>query len=630
MMRRPDRCLSSSGELCRRLFRVNKAVSYSNISDYGVIGNLETVALVGKDGSIDWYCYPYLDSPSVFGAILDDERGGRWSIAPVAPHKSRQRYFEHTNILITEFTTDEGRLELVDFMPVTSLNEAPEIIRSARCLDGRMELTIEIDPAFDYARAEVRVEGREAGPAFFHDGGGLALWASPPLSFQAGRATAVLQAGESIDLNLIDIDAVSPSAVDEALKETREYWESWVHKCESINCPLYGPWHELAVRSGLVLKLLTHRDSGSIAAAATTSLPESLEGGRNWDYRFAWMRDSVFTVQARLSLGYVREALQFLAWVVTLCKEAAPEDLAVFYRLHPETSTEEVVLDNLSGYRGIGPVRIGNAADGQRQLDIYGELMRGVALFIDHGGELEDEDWPVIVGIVDYVTEVWMEPDSGIWEMRGPDRHHVHSKVMCWAAVNEGIRLAERLYPDEPRLERWRRVRDEIHETVLARGLHPEKRAFVQYFGSTSADAATLLIPQTGFLPYEDERVVNTVQFVIDELGADGLIYRYIADDSLAGREGAFLACSFWLVDALIGTGRLNDAVGLFTEIIDNVNHLGLLSEELDPRTGELLGNFPQAFTHLALVNSAVTLTNALVERDGRSILTTFEHPTIS
>ncbi len=605
-------------------------MGYSSISDYGVIGDLETVALVSKDGSIDWYCHPYLDAPSVFGAILDDERGGRFSIAPAGPFQSGQRYLEHTNILITEFTTDKGRLEVVDFMPVTAPDRLPEIIRSARCLAGTMELKIEIDPAFDYARAKVRIEERPAGLAFLHDGGGLVLWTSPRLSFHDGRASIVLQAGESLDLNLTDVTAASPSTVDEALHKTKEYWEGWVHKCESNQCPLSGPWHELAVRSGLVLKLLTHRDSGSIAAAATTSLPESLEGGRNWDYRFAWLRDSVFTVQALLSLGYAREALGFLEWVVELCKGVAPEDLAVFYRLHPQTSTEEEILTHLRGYRGIGPVRIGNAADGQRQLDIYGELLRGVSLFIDHGGELEDDDWPVIIGIVDYVTEVWMEPDSGIWEMRGPDRHHVHSKVMCWAAVNEGIRLGESLYPDEPRLPRWRRVREEIFEMVLARGLHPEKRVFVQYFGSSEADAATLLIPRTGFLPYDDERIVNTVQFVIDELGAGGLVRRYVANDSLAGKEGAFLACSFWLVDALIGIGRLNDAVGLFEQVIGYANHLGLLSEEYDPETGVLLGNFPQAFTHLALVNSAVSLTNALVERDGPSVLTTFEHPEIS
>ncbi len=594
---------------------------YLPISDYGVIGDMETVALVGRNGSIDWYCQPVLDSPSTFAAILDANRGGSWSISPAQEFTSDQRYLGHTNILVTEFTTTTGRLEVVDFMPISQADKSPEIIRRVRCTAGRVDVEVAIDPIFDYGRVPARVETMDDSIVFHGPTSDLKFLKPTEIIFDKGRAVFLLQQGGSADFSLSDVLRTDHFTPDADLQETRRYWEDWAHRCESTKCPLHGPWHDLAIRSGLVLKLLTHRHNGSIAAAPTTSLPESLEGNRNWDYRFAWLRDSVFTVQALLSLGYVKEALSFLEWIVELCASAPPEDLAVLYKLHPEVQIIEETLSHLSGYRGVGPVRIGNAASEQKQLDIFGELLRGARLFTEHGGELNARDWAVIGDIVDHVARVWMEPDAGIWEMRGPNRHYVYSKVMCWAAVNEGVNLAESFDPDDERLPHWRATREEIFRTVLEKGLDPDKNAFVQYFGAEHADAANLLIPMTGFLPFTDERIVNTIQFVMDELSTEGLVRRYIGPDSLEGHEGAFLACSFWLVDCLVGVGQLDDAVSFLTKIVSKANHLGLFSEEYDPINEEHLGNFPQAFTHLALVNSVVSLTNALVEEGGEEAL---------
>lgn len=589
---------------------------YLPISDYGIIGDLETIALVGKNGSIDWHCSPWLDSASVFAAILDDRRGGCWAISPDAEFTCGQSYVGHTNILSTEFKTAAGILEILDFMPIARDGGVPEIIRRVTCKSGRVTVKVLIEPRFDYGRLPASVAQGRNTLTFTGGEPELILWKDSGIIFEGNRASFELSADESTVFSLTGRRA-APSDADKALADTKKYWENWAHRCESTKCPIRGPWHEKAVRSGLVLKLLTHRDSGSIAAAPTTSLPESLEGERNWDYRFAWLRDSIFIVQALIGLGSVREALNFLAWLVELCTAMPPEDLQVLYGLHPDSQVEERTLPYLSGYRGVGPVRIGNAAHHQKQLDIYGELMRGTALFIEQGGKLESRDWAVIENLVDYVTRVWIEPDAGIWEIRGPNRHYVYSKVMCWVAVNEGIKMAERFDPRNSRLPRWRATRTEIHRTVLEKGLNREKNAFTQYFGAGHTDAANLLIPMTGFLPFTDERVFNTVQWVIDELTTEGLVRRYVAPDYLSGQEGAFLACSFWLVDCLVGTGQLDDAVRYFTRIASRGNHLNLFSEECDPVTGELLGNFPQAFTHLALVNSIVLLTNALVARDG-------------
>jgi len=593
---------------------------YKKIEDYGIIGNLETCALVGNDGSIDWCCFPHIESPSVFAAILDNEKGGHFAVRPAGPFQSRQKYVESTNVLQTVFRTPTGTAILTDFMPMEGegggTHHTRAVFRKVTCDEGAVEMEADFMPRFDYARAETVVEPIRDGVAARGNGETLYLKSSIGFNTGEGRATGswALQEGEVLWLALYygREGPLDLGAWDAALEGTIRYWEDWGHKCGSGTCIFYGPWHEHVVRSGLVLKLLTHHETGAICAAPTTSLPEAIGGVRNWDYRFSWIRDSAFTVQALYNLGHGEEAKGYLRWFMELCRERhEPSDIQIMYGLHGEQDLEERVLEHLSGYRGSRPVRVGNGAAKQRQLDIYGELLNAFYEMARYGEDIPKGEWGYIRKIVDYVCQVWDTRDAGIWEVRGEARHFVYSKLMCWVAIDRGIKIAG-LHGFEAPLDRWERTRREIREAILERGFNQGLNSFVQAFDSETLDATSLLIPMMGFLPFDDPRVQGTIDATLKHLMAgNGLVYRYKGEDGLPGEEGAFVLCTFWLVDALALSGRVEEAGEVFNGIMNHISPLGLFAEEVDPETGEQLGNFPQAFSHIGLVNSALYLGKA-------------------
>ncbi|MBI2402697.1 MAG: glycoside hydrolase family 15 protein [Gemmatimonadetes bacterium] len=599
---------------------------YRRLEDYGVIGDLDTCALVACDGAIDWLCLPHLEGPSVFGAILDAEQGGRFRIAPEGRFGSRQAYLERTNVLCTTFTTSTGTATLTDVMPVRApsgpgtTTEGWRLLRKLTCTAGWMAIEAVFDPRFDYARRRPLVECDAEGVVARSAAERLFLRASVPfVPLAAGAGSRFeLRGGESRWFALHDgagRPEGDPARCGALLDATARSWREWAHRCDRGACPLDGPWHDLAVRSGLVLKLLTHPESGAIAAAATTSLPEEIGGVRNWDYRFAWIRDAAFTAQALFALGHREEALGYFRFLRQICHSCPgyhePGDIAVLYGLHGEPGGGERLVEHLEGYRGSRPVRVGNAAATQRQLDIYGELANSMYQSCCRRGEpFSPLDWRFIRSVADYVCDVWDTPDRGIWEVRGPDRHFTHSKLMCWVALDRAIRMAgERALGAPP--ARWRRARRAIRDAILTRGFSRRLNSFVQAFDSAQLDAATLLIPRYGFLPGDDPRVLGTIEAVSRGLTADGgLVYRYQADDGLPGGEGAFVLCSFWLVDALALSGQRDRAEELFVSVLRHASPLGLFAEEIDPASGELRGNFPQAFSHIGVINSALCLTS--------------------
>jgi GH15 family glucan-1,4-alpha-glucosidase len=612
--------------------------TYKPISDYGVIGNLTTTALVGCDGSIDWCCLPHLDSPSVFGAILDHERGGRFKIAPVGKFGVEQKYLHETNVLETRFTVDGGCISVVDFMPIAGSiigvdapETRPEIQRLIRCEWGTVELEIEWSPRFGYSENPTRIE-----PA---DGGWIARlgseWASlgcfkteddPDRSTSGDRAIEHGRFGDTVrvrrklssgqPLALVmrfgEVEtAHSPEACHQALGDSVETWRAWV-RVETADREWAKKFKPQVIRSELVLKLLTRPSTGAIAAAATTSLPEVIGGIRNWDYRFTWIRDSAFTVQALLAVGHRAEALDFLGFVERAAMSNSEQGfgLQIMYGMSGETDLSERDLPFLSGYRDSRPVRIGNAAAKQQQHDIYGELMGAAYQFIVAGGTLDADLLKFLARVADAAAEVWRSPDQGIWEARHSPRHYVYSKVMVWVALDRAIQMMRRT---EMRgdLARWTRERDAVHAAVLEHGFNKELNSFVQSFGSEAPDAANLLIPVLEFLPFDDPRVQGTIEHTRKTLMRDGMMYRYLTDDGLPGSEGAFGLCTYWMVHALALSGRIDEATELFESMDKRANHLGLYSEEIDPRSGAFLGNFPQAFTHIGLINGAIYLARA-------------------
>lgn len=604
---------------------------YLPIEDYGVIGNLRTVALVGRDGSIDWCCLPDLDAASVFGALLDAQRGGRFRVAPIGAWTSRQQYVGDTNVLETTFRAGDGRLLLTDFMPLTGSivgaghpPAVPELYRLVQCVEGTVEVELEWSPRFDYARAATRVERRNGGFVAYAGSecmalGGVGVERADIRDEDAGpvlRARFRLSAGASVALVArygAEACRCDPTEARAALDGTLAAWNEWAHHCvEGQACAFAGNRHAQVVRSGLVLKLLTHPGTGGIAAAATTSLPEEIGGVRNWDYRFSWIRDAAFTGQALVSLGHHAEALDFLRWAqhVSRAEGDAARELRILYGLHEDVRLDEAELAHLSGYRGSRPVRIGNGAADQRQLDIYGELLGSAYEFLRFGGRLDAASLRFLSGVADRAASLWREPDYGIWEVRGGPRHFVYSKVMCWVALDRAVRIAER-WGMPGRVEWWRRECAAVRRAVLAEGYDATVGAFVQSFGSTALDASNLLLPVVEFLPFDDARVQATIDRTLAELTRDGLVYRYRAEDGLPGGEGAFVLCTFWMADALALSGRLIEAREIFTGIAERANHLGLFAEEVDPHTGAFLGNFPQAFSHVGLINSALYLARA-------------------
>jgi GH15 family glucan-1,4-alpha-glucosidase len=581
------------------------------IEDYALIGDLQTAALVSREGSIDWLCFPRFDSGACFASLLGDEENGRWVIEPGGPaQRVRRRYLPDSLILETEWETSEGRVRVLDFMPPRGA--APDVVRIVEGLRGRVEMRTEVVIRFDYGSIVPWVR-RMDGDARIAVGGPDALCLRTPAALRGEDMRTlgefVVEAGERVPFTLtwFPSHGTWPKEVDpeQALADTRDYWREW---CE--RCTFEGDWHEEVHRSLIVLKALTYAPTGGIVAAPTTSLPEHIGGVRNWDYRYCWVRDATLTLLAFLHGGYVDEAKEWRQW---LLRAAAgnPGDLQVMYGVAGERRLNELELPWLRGYGSSTPVRIGNEASEQLQLDIYGEVLDALYQARGHGLPVEDSAWALQRKLLQWLEHSWREPDEGIWEIRGPRRQFTYSKVMCWVAFDRAVRTVEEQGLEGP-VERWRHLREEIHADVCRRAYDPQLAAFVQSYGSKELDAAVLRIPLVGFLPASDERVQGTIDAIQRTLMRDGLVLRYLTDehgvDGLPPGEGVFLPCSFWLVDCLELLGRHDEAHALFERLVGLCNDLGLIAEEYDPAADRQLGNFPQAFTHLALVSSAFNL----------------------
>ncbi|EMA44629.1 glycoside hydrolase family 15 protein [Halobiforma nitratireducens] len=590
------------------------AHAYPPIEEYGVVGNLETCALVGPNGSIDWFPFPHLESSTLFAAILDADRGGQFRLAPTAEFETDRRYVDDTNVLETKFRTDDGTATVTDFMPPVDRTDHPRevLYRKVSCSRGTVDFDVEFEPTFDYGRAEANVESVDEGVLAEADGERVLLETPIDVEITGDRLVGdlTLEAGDEAWF-LLRCAATENATTDPeaALEETKAYWSDWGHSCDAgDDCAFEGPWHDYVVRSQLVLKLLTHAESGAIAAAPTASLPEEIGGIRNWDYRYNWLRDAGFTVQALLNLGTGDEATDYFDWFMDLCQAADPEAIQPLYGLHGESDLDERELDHFEGYRGSSPVRIGNEAAEQLQHDIYGELLLAVDEMCRHGRALTDGEWARIRAIVEYVRDIWEEPDAGIWEVRGGDRHFVHSKVLCWAALDRGLAIAHHGDHEGP-LQEWQATRERVRADVLEHGYDEDRETFVQAYETDALDATALLLPVLGFLPFDDDRIQGTIGSIETQLVEDDVfVRRYDGDDGLPGEEGSFVLCSCWLVDALALSGRVDDAQSRFENLLEYLNPLGLMAEEIDPESGAHLGNYPQAFSHIGIVNSALYL----------------------
>jgi GH15 family glucan-1,4-alpha-glucosidase len=606
-------------------------VTYQPIESYGVIGDMRTAALIGTNGSLDWLCFPHFDSPSVFAAILDDHEGGRFVITPtVEGFRCKQLYWPDSNVLVTRFLSDSGVAEVTDYMPVGEPAERYGrrcVVRRVTSIRGTMSLRMHCAPAFDFARGEHRAEAGEGGVWFRSPALDLALGSDIPLSIDGRAAVAefTLEQGQEVSFAFGEAD---PKSGDlrcpgdrqrDLLAGTVDYWRGWLS-----NCTYRGRWREMVHRSALVLKLLTFDPTGAIVAAPTCSLPEELGGTRNWDYRYSWIRDSAFTLYALLRIGFTEEAANFMRFLASRCHEANPDgSLPLLSSIHGQHVVNEEQLDNLEGYRGSHPVRVGNDAVGQLQLDIYGELIDAVYLYNKYGALISYDLWVALRGLVDWVCDNWQQEDDGIWETRGGRRHWVYSKLMCWVAVDRALRLADkRSFPADR--DHWLRVRDQIYEEIIARGWSAEHQAFMQSYDSDTLDASALMMPLVFFVSPTDPKMLHTIDAINRSpeeggLVANNLVYRYnrlTSPDGLPGEEATFNICTFWLVEALTRAGtvdqsRLDDARLMFDRMLGFANHLGLFAEQTS-MSGEALGNFPQAFTHLALISAAFNLDRAL------------------
>lgn len=584
------------------------------IEDYALIGNTVTAALVSRAGSIDWLCLPRFDGAACFSSLVGQPQNGRWLIGPRSGAQAvRRRYLGDTLILESEFETAEGRVLLVDFMPIAGRNPLVEVVRLVRGIEGSVPMRMELALRFDYGRSVPWVRRREYGLSAVAGPDAVKLRA--PLKLRGENFVTYAEFNVSKGQEVALVLAWHPSHEDEPsarhpnrlLAETERFWLDW-----SARCAYQGPWREQVVRSLLTLKALTYAPTGGIVAAPTTSLPEKIGGPRNWDYRFCWLRDATFTLDALMSCGYVEEARAWRNWLLRAVA-GKPDEIQILYGIAGERRLTEVELDWLDGYEGSRPVRIGNAAHRQFQLDVFGEILDALHMARSHGLEPAPESWQVQRVLLDFLESAWQRPDEGIWEVRGPRRHFTHSKVMAWVAFDRAVKAVERFGREGP-TARWRALRDRIHADVCQHGFNSARGAFVQHYGADDLDASTLLIPLVGFLPASDPRVAATADAIAAKLAQDGLLLRYRAAsgvDGLPPGEGAFLPCSFWLADNLALLGRIDEACRLFERLLSLANDVGLLSEEYDPQAGRQLGNFPQAFTHVALVNTAHSLGQA-------------------
>ncbi|WP_245215511.1 glycoside hydrolase family 15 protein [Pararoseomonas baculiformis] len=588
------------------------------IENHGIVGDLRTAALVALDGSVDFLCWPRFDSPSIFASLLDDEKGGRFELAPALNGaRHRQLYLPDTNVLLTRFLSHEGVAEISDYM---ALGPAQRLVRRAKAVRGPMRFRMRCAPRFDYARAAHEVT--EDGPTLIFrgaDGTALRLRATVPLRIRDGDGIAefTLEMGQAAafvleDAALGQAQPANPQEVAACFKQTSDAWRRW-----TARSTYRGRWRDMVNRSALVLKLMTSAEHGSIVAAPTFGLPETIGGVRNWDYRYTWIRDAAFTVYAFLRIGHTAEAVAFMRWLAARENDCVTDGkLELMYGLDGHRELTETTLPHLSGYRNSTPVRIGNGAAGQLQLDIYGELMDAAYLCDKYGEQISHEAWQSVIRSMNWVVENWERPDEGIWEVRGGRRHFLHSRVMCWVALDRALRLARKRSLPGP-LIRWLEARDAIYQDVHTNFWDPEEGAFVQSKGSKSLDAACLLMPLMRFISPTDPRWLSTLDAVGRRLVDDSLVRRYEDEsvDGLDGIEGSFNMCSFWYVECLARAGDVKKARFLFEKMLGYANHLGLYAEELGP-AGEHLGNFPQAFTHLALISAAHYLDRALSVED--------------
>jgi GH15 family glucan-1,4-alpha-glucosidase len=599
------------------------------IADHGIIGDLQTAALVTTDGSIDWFCCPRFDSPSVFGALLDDERGGHFRIRPAGvEYTSKQMYLPDTAVLVTRFFTETGMGQVVDFMPPAgdAATDSHRIVRLLDCVRGRMTFDIDLAARFDYGRHPHQVDVTANGAVLTSNGSRMTLHvvrepgderlAELRLGDGDLHARITLEAGQTRGA-VLEYGGDSPprevrvAEVRELFDQTVGFWRSWVGRST-----YRGRWREDVQRSAITLKLLTYAPSGGLVAAPTAGLPEQVGGERNWDYRFTWVRDASFSVHALLKLGMTAEAAQFGRWMGDRIRERVGSDsgpLNIMYRIDGSSDLKEDILDTWRGYRGSSPVRIGNGAAEQLQLDIYGEALDSVYAGVQAGLPLPHQGWTAVSRVLDWLVDNWDQPEEGIWETRGGRQPFTYGRVMCWVAFDRGIRLATEHGRPAP-VERWRAARDQIYEQVVDRGFHFQRQAFVQHYDTEVLDSALLRMPTVGFIDGRDPMWTTTLAAMDRELVTDSLVYRYDPDaspDGLRGSEGTFSLCTFAYVDALTRAGRLDDARTAFEKMLTYGNHVGLYSEEI-ALTGEQIGNFPQAFTHLALIDAAVTLDAAL------------------
>ena len=611
---------------------------YPNISDHGLIGDLQTAALVATDGTIDFFCCPRFDSPSVFASLLDADNGGHFRVAPVADnYVSKQLYFPSTAMLITRFMTPDGVGEVLDFMPVIQGEPTSQhrLVRYLRVARGTMQFQVDIQPRFDYGRDKHTVEITDTGAVFrsasgmeltFHSAGRISSAEDRTIIEKVNgglRASVTMREGESgrgvmLESACGQPRAVSPAELQRLADDTAAFWKGWLARSTYT-----GRWREMVTRSAMTLKLLTYEPTGAPIAAATFGLPEQAGGERNWDYRFTWIRDGSLSMHALLGLGYVDEAARFAGWLRDRVTESAGADgsdpIKVMYRVDGSAELIEETLDHFEGWRGSRPVRIGNGAADQLQLDIYGEAMDALLTGDNYGLPLAYKGWLAVTKIIDWISNNWDQPDEGVWETRGGRKDFTFGRLQCWVALDRAIRLAER-HGRPANIAKWVTERDRLYNQVMARGWNERIKAFTQHYATDVLDASLLFMPIEDFISARDPMWLSTLDAMERELVSDSLVYRYnpaASPDGLHGDEGTFSLCTFLYVDALAHAGRLDDAVLTFEKMMTYGNHLGLFSEEIGP-TGEQLGNFPQAFTHLQLINAAITLNRELDRRVGR------------
>ncbi len=589
---------------------------YLPIEEHGIVGDLRTVALVGTDGTVDWYCPSRFDAPSLFGALLDARKGGYFSLRSRSSGRPKQLYLPDTNILLTRFQGAEAVGEVIDFMvPETSgTGRARDLlVRQARAVRGRVTFELACHPAFDYGRAAHTVRlVSGVGAVFESSAGRCVLRCDVALKIEESgvAATFTLEEGQGVDIELEWNGEVRPLAAgetEELFTRTSDFWQGWVSQSR-----YRGRWREMVQRSALVLKLLVYHPTGALVAAPTTSLPEQLGGGRNWDYRYSWLRDAAFTVYALMTLGFLEEAASFMEWVQRRCESATAErDVMIMYSIDGSEDIQETILDHLDGYQGSRPVRIGNSAVGQRQLDVYGELMDSVYLY-NREAPISYDMWTGLCKRLDWLAKHWQEPDEGIWEIRGPRQRFTYSALMTWVAYDRAGRLARDRGLPAP-VERWRKLAASAHRFVQESCWDPGLQSYVMYPGSKLLDASVLVMPLVRFAGPTDPRFLSTLDRITAELTSDSLVSRYASTghDGIADGEGTFSLCSFWYVEALTRAGRVREARMIFEKMLTYANHVGLYAEEVGA-SGEALGNFPQAFTHLALISAAVNLDRAL------------------